>query len=119
MPPERGPTPRSRPSSAAVPRQDGGDLEQHRWQHAAGERHERIEQGYGAEIATVLVVTTLCLDLRANTATNPGSTTENIELIDDSGSFSVEVLANVVANNPNANVLFDPNQPRSATRRAV
>ena len=68
-----------------------------------------VGSGDGAEIVTDGTNTTLCLDLRSNTATNPGPSTGDIELIELAGTYSVEALANVVANNPNANIIFDPN----------
>lgn len=73
-----------------------------------------VGSGDGAEIttdeSTPIAGTTLCLDLRSNTATNPGLTTGDIELVELAGTYSVEDLANVVANNPSANIVFDPNQ---------
>ncbi|HVR44087.1 MAG TPA: hypothetical protein VMS56_11665 [Thermoanaerobaculia bacterium] len=70
-----------------------------------------VGSGAAAEIVTDTAGagTTLCLDLRSNTAVNPGPTTGVIELIRFEGTtYSVEDLADVVTNNPAANVVFDP-----------
>lgn len=68
-----------------------------------------LGSGDGAEIVTDTAGTTLCLDLRSNTAVNPGPATGDIELVELAGTYSVEALASVVANNPSANIIFDPN----------
>lgn len=67
--------------------------------------------GDGAEILTdegTLAGTTLCLDLRSNTATNPGPATGDIELVELAGTYSVADLGNVAANNLGAAIVFDP-----------